>query len=87
MSVTLTSIAASRFNEAAGFTQRKPVKPLAWNWSKCGCFNEAAGFTQRKQAAKASHARCHAASMRPPVLPSGNGNSIADSVHAELELQ
>ena len=36
-------------------------------------FNEAAGFTQRKpRAARLHHRPSPAASMRPPVLPSGN---------------
>ena len=43
-----------------------------------GCrlgFNEAAGFTQRKprRVLRLRARRRHAASMRPPVLPSGNG--------------
>ena len=38
----------SRFNEAAGFTQRKPAtRTQGMNWIR-QCFNEAAGFTQRK---------------------------------------
>ena len=35
-------------------------------------FNEAAGFTQRKPAWDAGFAVPTDASMRPPVLPSGN---------------
>ena len=38
------------------------------------CFNEAAGFTQRKHGVVAITPRTESAhaSMRPPVLPSGN---------------
>ena len=61
------------FNEAAGFTQRKPVKVNGPIKGKSQRFNEAAGFTQRKllPAGRAPHSELHA-SMRPPVLPSGN---------------
>ena len=61
------------FNEAAGFTQRKPSRADAHATAAHSGFNEAAGFTQRKHIPR--HARqlirCQA-SMRPPVLPSGN---------------
>ena len=72
---SITSARASRtsgFNEAAGFTQRKPVAfaGVALVWLR---FNEAAGFTQRKRRVTGSVRRAlAAASMRPPVLPSGN---------------
>ena len=59
------------FNEAAGFTQRKPRLPAIGSWWRT-CFNEAAGFTQRKRPAHAPCACVAGASMRPPVLPSGN---------------
>ena len=37
------------------------------------CFNEAAGFTQRKRATPEETVKALSlASMRPPVLPSGN---------------
>ena len=38
-----------RFNEAAGFTQRKPTGSTRTGRFCDECFNEAAGFTQRKQ--------------------------------------
>ena len=62
-----------RFNEAAGFTQRKPVKVNGPIKGKPQRFNEAAGFTQRKpyRQRPATDAE-QPASMRPPVLPSGN---------------
>ena len=46
------------FNEAAGFTQRKPrARPPGWKgWSRC--FNEAAGFTQRKPTGMAKPPGC-----------------------------
>ena len=61
------------FNEAAGFTQRKPHHASSRTSSSSSRFNEAAGFTQRKPY-PAGQRPCGArgASMRPPVLPSGN---------------
>ena len=62
------------FNEAAGFTQRKRNSNGFGEWSPTG-FNEAAGFTQRKPIALYYYAHMGiAASMRPPVLPSGNSS-------------
>ena len=47
-------------------------------------FNEAAGFTQRKQQFFKNHRPGKfQASMRPPVLPSGNGAAVdGRDVHA-----
>ena len=60
------------FNEAAGFTQRKQRGRCAVSGSG-RCFNEAAGFTQRKHVGVADADGVGGdASMRPPVLPSGN---------------
>ena len=65
-------MASLRFNEAAGFTQRKRSDPPG-SPAPTRCFNEAAGFTQRKPATlDANHVAQIRASMRPPVLPSGN---------------
>ena len=64
--------AARRFNEAAGFTQRKRRWRNRQARSQCPGFNEAAGFTQRKRPAAGTPATELQASMRPPVLPSGN---------------
>ena len=41
-----------RFNEAAGFTQRKRRAPCCTSGGVPRGFNEAAGFTQRKPQAK-----------------------------------
>ena len=62
------------FNEAAGFTQRKHAGAGGGSGSGAGGFNEAAGFTQRKPRALGELDRTPrlCASMRPPVLPSGN---------------
>ena len=72
------------FNEAAGFTQRKHHEgaerlPLGDH----GGFNEAAGFTQRKLRTLGydPDAAISEASMRPPVLPSGNtGYAVRDAL-------
>ena len=61
------------FNEAAGFTQRKRTG-LGSAAPRSRRFNEAAGFTQRKPPSTGID-HClgvQRASMRPPVLPSGN---------------
>ena len=66
-----------RFNEAAGFTRRKPAgntRPSRWNWPS---FNEAAGFTRRKPGRGRGLATLDlVASMRPPDLPGGNQRVI-----------
>ena len=69
-------VGAAGFNEAAGFTQRKRrVTTTATRGGVTG-FNEAAGFTQRKHPMGArTNGRPRPASMRPPVLPSGNSGS------------
>ena len=67
---------APRFNEAAGFTQRKLQKTISDAIRLLG-FNEAAGFTQRKrQMLCAATGAGKTASMRPPVLPSGNSRPM-----------
>ena len=62
------------FNEAAGFTQRKhTISTCTGRPATFHRFNEAAGFTQRKRARRVDQDHVRAlASMRPPVLPSGN---------------
>ena len=45
--------------------------------ASCARFNEAAGFTQRKRARDAPAGAGWYASMRPPVLPSGNPHPTA----------
>ena len=56
----------------AGFTQRKP-QPDSHADRDASRFNEAAGFTQRKRSCYLLvEVDALAASMRPPVLPSGN---------------
>ena len=68
------------FNEAAGFTQRKQTAPRIARRAAWRRFNEAAGFTQRKPKTLSNKAHYYPrASMRPPVLPSGN-NSKARTV-------
>ena len=70
--------APTGFNEAAGFTQRKHGTTLTISAAGFEGFNEAAGFTQRKHVGNADDFRKVAdASMRPPVLPSGNLVGIA----------
>ena len=61
------------FNEAAGFTRRKPPPTGNRSTATSPRFNEAAGFTRRKHAAThyAAPLTTHA-SMRPPDLPGGN---------------
>ena len=61
------------FNEAAGFTRRKPRPPGPGQHARA-CFNEAAGFTRRKlELEQVDARRGNRASMRPPDLPGGNG--------------
>ena len=61
------------FNEAAGFTQRKLTTAIYVSNNCINRFNEAAGFTQRKHEYVMSYDQALSlASMRPPVLPSGN---------------
>ena len=55
-----TTIHGARFNEAAGFTQRKPAaRPHRHRANNR--FNEAAGFTQRKPCMVGSTIAIHAA--------------------------
>ena len=68
------ALSMARFNEAAGFTRRKPAKVAPSAAAPPAGFNEAAGFTRRKPVSAGHHpARTHRASMRPPDLPGGNG--------------
>ena len=61
------------FNEAAGFTQRKLGEGDYGVLPGVDGFNEAAGFTQRKLGPQGIVLHVgDSASMRPPVLPSGN---------------
>ena len=61
-----------RFNEAAGFTQRKLCEAVYDRLFELR-FNEAAGFTRRKPRERSVAPRtAGAASMRPPDLPGGN---------------
>ena len=48
---------AARFNEAAGFTQRKHHRAVPARHQGCHRFNEAAGFTQRKRGGSMSEDR------------------------------
>ena len=67
----------SASHEAAGFTQRKRAGASAGRPADSR-FNEAAGFTQRKRrCVQRDHQRGRRASMRPPVLPSGNAVDLA----------
>ena len=50
-------------------------------------FNEAAGFTQRKHRVHGRMGVADSASMRPPVLPSGNPAKYASTNSGEPELQ
>ena len=76
-----------RFNEAAGFTQRKHQGGPIANM-RGGGFNEAAGFTQRKLARLDSELRAvRGASMRPPVLPSGNLDAAGCQCSTRTKLQ
>ena len=64
-----------RFNEAAGFTRRKPAPPATQRRTGCQRFNEATGFTRRKRSGRRFvPCKLHWASMRPPDLPGGNGS-------------
>ena len=85
---TTCESARRSFNEAAGFTQRKRCTPPVTADTISG-FNEAAGFTQRKLILAALPLLCpHLASMRPPVLPSGNSATASlVSVGAMARLQ
>ena len=63
----------SRFNEAAGFTRRKPDLDELVQAGRYSRFNEAAGFTRRKPLPTEPMAgAAKTASMRPPDLPGGN---------------
>ena len=62
-----------RFNEAAGFTRRKPTSRRTDSESAPLRFNEAAGFTRRKHTSQVLTRTASGASMRPPDLPGGNG--------------
>ena len=67
---------ASSFNEAAGFTRRKPQR-LREVLIYDSCFNEAAGFTRRKRRNSRSYSiNNNIASMRPPDLPGGNAETV-----------
>ena len=74
-SVATSAAPVTSFNEAAGFTQRKLVSTHESNLPLIDSFNEAAGFTQRKRVlVVVGAAGPRIASMRPPVLPSGNNH-------------
>ena len=61
------------FNEAAGFTRRKPRSSDPVGDDGRRGFNEAAGFTRRKRRILVgAQALGGHASMRPPDLPGGN---------------
>ena len=66
------AVLSMSFNEAAGFTQRKLAGSVSTTKPRPRCFNEAAGFTQRKHHDDTYPHDHDRASMRPPVLPSGN---------------
>ena len=71
------------FNEAAGFTQRKRAPLGTVPAAQVACFNEAAGFTQRKpDFTYRPYSDELDASMRPPVLPSGNRAAGATRCYA-----
>ena len=71
------------FNEAAGFTRRKPGGEGAAPLIADARFNEAAGFTRRKRQCTLpqGHSDRHA-SMRPPDLPGGNRGNVAAGTRA-----
>ena len=81
---------------ATGASMRPPVLPsgnsrhhASISAGKVCCFNEAAGFTQRKRAQPAAKLKLSStrASMRPPVLPSGNAVAPVTMVVVTGKLQ
>ena len=53
----MSALGGRRFNEAAGFTQRKLRATIGGQWKTSPSFNEAAGFTQRKRLTITSYCR------------------------------
>ena len=81
------SLRSMCFNEAAGFTRRKPFAARS-HGAAIQRFNEAAGFTRRKQAdAPPFPVAVLLASMRPPDLPGGNNRGLTRPKAGADELQ